>query len=153
MTVGDLEQFEKLLFAGMRRVSKAKEYLKQLENKSTKKSKHLHFGHVEIREFKPALGGGGVPQEGLPLGLSWDVLKSAKNHVDSFELRREGERIDRQEFMHKGFIPSRDRTRLIRSIGHSKESMEKELMDVWIIKRNRNESILDLSKGYTSDES
>jgi len=155
MSLNELDTFERLMFAGVRRIHKAKEYLRvadSTDNNNKSSSKRAHFGTVEVREYENTLGGG-VPAEGLPLGLSWKVIKTKKNQIDSFELGRQPERVPREEFMAKGFIPSKERTKLIRSIGHSKDSMERELMDVWVIRRNRNESNMGLKKGYTSDES
>eukprot|EP00658_Telonema_sp_P-2_P022801 TRINITY_DN19125_c0_g1_i2.p1 TRINITY_DN19125_c0_g1~~TRINITY_DN19125_c0_g1_i2.p1 ORF type:complete len:281 (-),score=47.10 TRINITY_DN19125_c0_g1_i2:9-851(-) len=85
------------------------------------------FGGVEIREYNIVMsGGGGIPSEGgPPLGLGWDVVNESSVSLAEFEQARIGVRSPREVYMSEGYLSSRQRSRILKQVGHSKKEIKK----------------------------
>merc|ERR1712166_115274 len=71
-------------------------------------------------------GGGGIPSEGgPPLGLGWDVVNQSHTSLADFELTRIGVRSPREVYMSEGFLSARQRSRILKQVGHTKKEIKK----------------------------
>ena len=137
LTVEDLENLQDVLENCLESVKKVKE--RKIQNKSKK----IQFTEVQVKEFSRAVDGGGtVPDDNGPtLGLDWNHVKVLRRRLSSFEQLRSNNRVDREQYMQKGYIPPIKRANILQKNGASTEVMNRNVMKNLEIKKNRKESV------------
>lgn len=109
------------------------------------KKRGVRFNNVEIRECRPLLGGGGgIPTQGSPLGMGWQVDRETRIDIDQFEewrgdLGAEARR-PREVFMEYGYVPPEEREERLLQAGHVKSELERSEFEIRIINRRRERS-------------
>jgi len=100
---------------------------KRQHSPETPPSRRCSFGEVQVREYDIVLsGGGGIPSEGgPPLGLGWQVIKQSQTSLANFEQARIGVRSPREVYMSEGYLSARQRSRILKQVGHSKKEIKR----------------------------
>ncbi|CAI5717762.1 unnamed protein product [Peronospora farinosa] len=81
--------------------------------------KRVRFNVADVVEFEPTMWTATVSSEGVPLGMSVDVRCRTKRPLDTYEIERVTQRVDRQEYMELGYLEPEERLDILENAGHS----------------------------------
>ncbi|CAI5722208.1 unnamed protein product [Peronospora destructor] len=102
--------------------------------------KRVRFNVADIVEFEPTMWTATVSSEGVPLGMSVDVRCRTKRPLDTYEIERVTQRVDRQEYMELGYLEPEERLDILENAGHSISIISHIERDTLRINRERWES-------------
>ncbi|KAI9917569.1 hypothetical protein PsorP6_013089 [Peronosclerospora sorghi] len=102
--------------------------------------KHVRFNVADVVEFEPTMWTATVSSEGVPLGMSVDVRRRTKLLLDTYEIERVTQRVDRQDYMELGYLEPDERLDILEHAGHSISIISHIERDTLRINRERWES-------------
>ncbi|RMX70016.1 hypothetical protein DD238_000711 [Peronospora effusa] len=102
--------------------------------------KRVRFNVADVVEFEPTMWTATVSSEGVPLGMSVDVRCRTKRPLDTYEIERVTQRVDRQEYMELGYLEPEERLDILENAGHSISIISHIERDTLRINRERWES-------------
>ncbi|CAI5744673.1 unnamed protein product [Peronospora destructor] len=102
--------------------------------------KRVRFNVADVVEFEPTMWTATVSSEGVPLGMSVEVRCRTKRPLDTYEIERVTQRVDRQEYMELGYLEPEERLDILENAGHSISIISHIERDTLRINRERWES-------------
>lgn len=129
---------------------KANGALDTADQRPNKKRRRVSFECADIVEFEPTVYTTSVTSGGVPVGLSLDERSRSRRRLDSFEMERANERVERQSYMEEGYLDPQEREIILNNAGCEEPviaSVEAEVNTIIQHRRESNEIDFDFMYG------